>query len=207
VSAGRKTAELRICAGELLAKTPIAAKNQAGWAAVRKKLDAFDRAGLLVLVHDLYDASALNRRFLEARLLSSPAFLEEYRRLVADAVYPDPFSRRPVSVRDATATITEYRRSTGDLTGTVDLMLTFLEAGTEQAADLGYGDDPYFAALERKLDAIAKSWSDLSADARKDKAKRLDWVRTRAQSIGWGYGDYVADVVTALQRSHGNTKT
>jgi hypothetical protein len=190
-----------------LAKTPIAAKNQAGWAAVRKKLDAFDRAGLLALVHDLYDASALNRRFLEARLLSSSAFLEEYRRLVADAVYPDPFSRRQVSVRDATATITEYRRSTGDLTGTVDLMLTCLEAGTEQAADLGYGDDPYFAALERKLDAIAKSWSDLSADARENAAKRLDWVRTRAQSIGWGYGDYVADVVTGLQRSHGNTKT
>jgi hypothetical protein len=89
----------------------------------------------------------------------------------------------------------------------VDLMLTCLEAGTEQAADLGYGDDPYFTALERKLDAVAKSWLDLSPDARKNAAKRLDWVRTRARNIGWGYGDYVADVVTALQRSNGNTKT
>jgi hypothetical protein len=190
-----------------LAKTPIIAKNQTGWAAVRKKLDAFDRAGLLALVHDLYDANASNRRFLEARLLSSSTSLERYRRLVADAVYPDPFSRQQVSVRDATATITEYRRSTGDLAGTVDLMLKFLEAGTEQAADLGYGDDSYFAALERKLDAIAKSWSDLSQDARKNAAKRLDWVRTRAQNIGWGYGDYVADVVSALQRSNGHTRT
>jgi hypothetical protein len=190
-----------------LAKIPIAAKNQAGWAAVRRQLDPFDRAGLLALVHDLYDANASNRRFLEARLLSSSTSLEKYRRLVADAVYPDPFSRRQVSVRDATATITEYRRSTGDLAGTVDLILTFLEAGTEQAADLGYGDDPYFAALERKLDAVVQAWSDLSADARKDAAKRLDWVRTRAQNIGWGYGDYVTDVVTALQRSNGNRKT
>jgi hypothetical protein len=190
-----------------LAKTPITAKNQAGWTAVRKKLDVFDRTGLLALVHDLYDANASNRRFLEARLLSLSTSLEEHRRLVADAVYPDPLSRRQVSVRDATATITEYRRSTGDVAGAVDLMLTFLEAGTEQAADLGYGDDPYFTALERKLDAVAKSWSDLSPDARKDAATRLDWVRTRAQNIGWGYGDYVADVVTALQRSNGNKKT
>jgi hypothetical protein len=31
--------------------------------------------------------------------------IEEYRRLVADAIYPDPFSKRRVSVRDAAAAI------------------------------------------------------------------------------------------------------
>jgi hypothetical protein len=190
-----------------LLKTSTSTKRQYGWAALRKKLDAFDRAGLLALIHDLYDAHASNRRFLEARLLSSSASIEKYRRLVVDAVYPDPFSRRRVSVRDATATITEYRRSTGDVAGTVDLMLTFLEAGTEQAADLGYGDDSYFEALERKLDAIAKSWPDLSPNARGDAAKRLDCVRKRAQNIGWGYGDYVDDVVSGLKRSNENAKT
>ena len=55
---------------------------------------------------------------------------------MAEAIYPDPFSRRRVSVRDAGAAITEYRRSTGDLAGMIDLMLTFVEAGTEQAVDL-----------------------------------------------------------------------
>ncbi len=47
----------------------------------------------------------------------------------------DPFSGRRVNVRDAGAAITEYRRSTGDLAGMIDLMLTFVEAGTEQAVD------------------------------------------------------------------------
>jgi hypothetical protein len=129
-----------------------------------------------------------------------------YRRLFADAVYPDPFSRRPVSLRDASTAITEYRRSTGDLSGTVDLMLTFLEAGTEQAADLGYGDEPYFAALERKIDAIAKAWTDLSAEARAEATQRLEWVQKRAKAIGWGYGDYVDDVVSALQTLAGSEK-
>jgi hypothetical protein len=190
-----------------LAKTPINDKSDAGWGAVRKKLESLDRAGLLALVHDLYDAAPANRRFLEARFISSSTSLEKYRRLVADAVYPDPFSRRQVSIRDATMTITEYRRSTGDMAGTVDLMLTFLEAGTEQAADLGYGDESYFGALERKLDAVAKSWSDLSADARKHAGRRLERIRRRAQSIGWGYCDYVDDVVTGLLGSNGNSKT
>jgi hypothetical protein len=113
-------------------------------------------------------------------------------------VFPDPFSRRRVSLRDATAAITEYRRSTGDLAGTVDLMLTFIEAGTEQAAGLGYGDENYFSALENKVDAVAKSWSALPADVQASASARLDWVRKRAKSIGWGYGDYIDDVVACL---------
>ena len=109
-------------------------------------------------------------------------------------------------MRDASTAITEYRRSTGDLSGTVDLMLTFLEAGTEQAADLGYGDESYFMALERKLDAIAKAWTDLSAEARAEATKRLEWIRDRAKAIGWGYGGYVDDVVSALQTPAGSEK-
>ena len=86
-------------------------------------------------------------------------------------------------------------------------MLTFLEAGTEQAADLGYGDEVYFGALERKLDAVAKSWQDLSPGIRNEAAKRLERIRRRAQKIGWGYCDYVDDVVTTLLRSNGRTET
>jgi hypothetical protein len=189
-----------------VAKNSSSTKAEAGWPAIRKQLDTFDRVSLLALVHDLYEANAANRRFLDARLLCSAMSIEKYRQLVADAVYPDPFSRRQVSIRDATATITEYRRATGDVSGTVDLMLTFVEAGTDQAADLGYGDEAYFAALERKLESVAKLWPELPAQARTGAAQRLDWIRKRAAQIGWGYGDYVADVVAALGDSSETAK-
>ena len=107
------------------------------WSDVKARLEAFDRKGLVSLLGDLYEASVANRRFLHSRLTPGSRAIEEYRRLVADAIYPDPFSTRRVSVRDAAAAIAEYRRSTGEASGTVDLMLTFLEAGTEQAADSG----------------------------------------------------------------------
>jgi len=48
--------------------------------------------------------------------------IEGYRRIVATAIYPDPFSHRPVSVREANTAIAEYRRATGDVAGAVDLM-------------------------------------------------------------------------------------
>jgi hypothetical protein len=105
------------------------------WSDVKARLEAFDRTGLVSLLGELYDASAANRRFLHSRLTHDSRAIEEYRRLVADAIYPDPFSTRRVSVREAAAAIVEYRRATAS--GTVDLMLTFVEAGTEQAGSSG----------------------------------------------------------------------
>lgn len=62
---------------------------------MKARLETFDRKGLVRLIADLYDASSANRRFLESRFLPESGVLEEYRRIVADAIYPDPFSRRP----------------------------------------------------------------------------------------------------------------
>jgi len=84
---------------------------------VKARLEALDRKGLVSLLGDLYDANVANRRFLHSRLTPGSRDIEEYRRLVADAIYPDPFSTRRVRVRDAAAAIVEYRRSTGDASG------------------------------------------------------------------------------------------
>jgi hypothetical protein len=150
------------------------------------------------VIKDLYDANAANRRFLHARFVPAAGTLEEYRRLVADAVFPDPLSQRPIRLRDATAAIAEYRRSTGDVAGTVDLMLEFVENGTEQAADLGYGEDAYFAALERKVTEVVRVLGTLAEDERKAAVERLAAVQKRAHSIGWGYGDFLSAVLAKL---------
>jgi hypothetical protein len=140
----------------------------------------------------------VNRRFLHTRLAPDTRAIEEYRRLVVAAIYPDPFSNRRISVRDAAAAILEYKRSTGDDAGTVDLMLTFVEAGTEQAADLGYGDESHFNALETRLDAVAKEFDTLPAEMRDKVRARLGRIQKRAQAIGWGFGDAVDHVVHEL---------
>jgi hypothetical protein len=173
-------------------------RNNKKWTEVKARLEALDRKGLVSLLRDLHDANAANRRFLHSRLTPGSRAIEEYRRLVADAIYPDPFSKRRVSVRDAAAAIVEYRRSTGDASGTVDLMLTFVEAGTEQAADLGYGDEAYFDALQIRLDAVAKEFDTLPAEVRANVRARLGRIQVRAHDVGWGFGDAVDALVHAL---------
>ena len=168
------------------------------WSDVKVWLEAFDHKALVSLLGELYAASVANRRFLHSRLTPGRRAIEEYRRLIARAIYPDPLSKRRVSVRDAAAAIVEYRRSTGDAAGTVDLMLTLLEAGTEQAADLGYGGEAYFNALQIRLDAVAMQFDTLPADVRAKVRARLGRIQVRAQDVGWGFSDAVDDVIHAL---------
>jgi hypothetical protein len=175
-------------------------KNAATWSNVKTTLSSMDRAGLVGVIRDLYEASSSNRRFLHARFVPAAATLDEYRDLVAKAVFPDPLSNRPIRLRDAAATITDYKRSTGNLSGVVDLLLTFVEAGTEQAADLGYGDDAYFLTLERKVDDAVSLLDALPADARSQAEARLRRLAKYQDKIGWGYGDYLADSAARAQR-------
>lgn len=175
-------------------------KKPASWTNVKASLTSMDRAGLVGVIRDLYQASNSNRRFLHARFVPTAAALDDYRGLVETAVFPDPFSQRPIRLRDAVAAITDYKRSTGDLAGVVDLLLTFVEAGTEQAADLGYGDETYFATLERNATEAVSMLDALPDGARAESVARLVQLAEYQDKIGWGYGDFLADIAARLQR-------
>jgi len=170
------------------------------WCDIKAGLDGCDRNGLIGLLRDLYDASETNRRFLHARYAPSAGVLENYRRLVSEAVAPDPFSRQPVRLRDATAAITEYRRATGDVAGCIDLMLEFVEAGTAQTADLGGGDDAYFSALERKVREVMRALGDLGDKQRGVAIDRLIQLGRYGDQIGWGYGDFLLEIAAQLHK-------
>jgi hypothetical protein len=169
--------------------------REVGWGAIKAKLKGFSASDLVNLLRDLYQASPENRQFLRGRLLHSPADLERYRRQVTDAVFPDPFSRKPVRVGDAERLIRHYRLSTGDEPGVVDLMLALVEAGTEQAVDLGYANEAYFATLERVLDSVVGALPSVPESARPTIDERLRQLVKRAESTGWGYGDAVREII------------
>lgn len=173
--------------------------REAGWGAIQAKLKGLSASELVTLVRDLYQASPENRQFLRGRLTPTAADLEKYRNRVIDAVYPDPLSRKRVRLGEAERLIRHYRLSTGDEAGVVDLMLALVEAGTEQAVDLGFGDDgSYFASLERVLESVVKAVPSFPVAARAALVQRLYQVAKRAEPTGWGYGDAVRDITAPV---------
>ena len=183
--------------------------REVSWGAVKAKLKGLSASELATLVRDLYQASPENRQFLRGRLLPDAADLEKYRSRVIDAVFPDPFSRKPVRVGEAERLIRHYRLSTGDESGAVDLMLALVEAGTEQAVDLGYANEAYFGSLERVLESVVEALPSLPVAARPNIVQRLHQVTVRAQSTGWGCGDAVREItapVTSPRAEHASSR-
>jgi len=170
-------------------------KKTTSWSDVKASLSARTDPALIDLIRDLYRLNSDNRRFLHARCLSADTELKHFLRQVADSIFPDPLSKHAVSISNAKRAIREYERASGDATGTLELMFTFIESGTEQAADLGYGDERYFSSLESMLTEALKELSQATPEAQEPFLPRLAALVDRASCIGWGFSDFVCDSI------------
>jgi hypothetical protein len=169
------------------------------WGEVRSRLAALSPGELIDVVHDLFTSSADNRRFLAARLLGAqgPA-LEEYRSRI-QAEFDHRLPRDP-RLRLARQAIRDYRKASADAAGTADLMLTYVEGGT--AFTRSYGDMPQsfygsLAGVLHDLDKLLRQSPAVYLHVR----QRLLELRDRARHVGWGWGDYVEEVVGELERA------
>ena len=101
--------------------------------------------------------------------------------------------------------ITGYRQATGDLLGTLDLMLTFVETGTRFTLEFGDIDEPFYEGLELMLADfrdLLLAHPDLYEQT--NLAQRLAKLAQDAGWLGWGYGGYVTEVVAEIQQHFGD---
>jgi hypothetical protein len=85
--------------------------------------------------------------------------------------------------------IRDYRKATGNLEGTIDLMLTCVENSTEFTREFGDINESFYNSLESVLNEMAQL---LMEEVRKFYPKFLERVQRLAacaDGIGWGYGD------------------
>ena len=159
----------------------------------------------MTLVHDLFKLSVENRALLAARLLGASAvrpLLEPYGLRIEHAFYKrSGMPQERLRLADARKAIRDYRAATGDLAGTLDLMLTFVETGTRFTRNFGDIDEPFYNSLSSVLGEIrhilkSEEGRGLYAPYR----QRLLDLADLAEPIGWGYGDEVRDTVMALER-------
>ncbi len=176
-------------------------KRATGWWAVRRQIAAWPKPALVALVKDLHDASPENRDFLRARFdaenISGEA-LESYRRKIVEQFFPQRgFGKLKLS--EARKAIRDYRKATGNVAGTIDLLLTYVENGTAFTNEFGDINEGYYNSLESALNELTGlllgEGQDLYANIR-DRLARLDEL---ANNIGWGYGDYVSEQVAMLE--------
>ena len=136
-------------------------KKPGGWSTVRPHLTAWDKPALLALVKDLYEVAAENRDFIQARCQdggggeeSGGEVLEKYRRKIVEQFFP-AHGEGKLNLGEARKAIRDYRKATGNLPGTAELLMTYVENGAEFSHEYGDIDERFYSSVESALDELA----------------------------------------------------
>ena len=170
------------------------------WTEINKQLQELSSEQFIELLKGLHDLSAQNKAWLSTKLLpitQDSKYLEECRRKIIQYVYKEssgiPHMPR---FREAKKVISEYRKSTSDLRGTLDLMLVYVERGHAFTNDFGDIDEPFYDALINMLERFAVELRRSPAKYELYELFRLRLIAMRKTSdIGWGYGDFIQETV------------
>ena len=60
---------------------------------------------------------------------------------------------------EARKAIRDYRKATGDLSGTAELLMTYVENGTRFTREFGDIDERFYSSVESALDELAASYA------------------------------------------------
>ena len=174
---------------------PTGKRTTPTWTDIRRKLAQTDTAYVIGIVKALFDFSKDNRTFLASRLFPDTdwsALLEKYRKQIREAVFPDP--PRQIRLGDARKAISAYRKATSDLAGTAELMLVFVESGTDCGATYGVDYESFYTSLESMLDELLEILCDERNHGLLERLReRVCDLEKKASDIGWGYSDYVCE--------------
>jgi hypothetical protein len=182
-------------------ETNKAARTTGAWSAARQHLTTWEKPALLALVKDLYESAAGNRDFIRARCNAeetSGEVLEKYRRKVVEPFFPARGEPK-LKLGEARKAICDYRKATGNIPGTAELLMTYVESGARFTRQYGDIDERFYSSVESALDELAALLRGDAQEIYPQFRDRLAEVDRMASGIGWGFGDYIGDIVAGLK--------
>ena len=128
------------------------------WVEIEEELNELGKPALIRLLKELYNASVANQAFLAVRFSRqgvSTEMREPYRKRIIHQFFPNRGDGK-LDLRLARQAISDYRRATSDVAGTVDLMLTYVEHGTRFTNTYGDIEESFYNSMESVLGEAAQ---------------------------------------------------
>jgi hypothetical protein len=169
-------------------------QREASWKDVRAALGMKDAKELLSLIQQLYSLDEDNRRFIHAKF-SLGDLLQPYKNQIETHMCPDPYENEEVSISAARKAISEYRKATGDPLGTLDLMIYFVECGTQFTLDFGDMWEEFYDSLESMFSKAVKMLKGMDKKTIDVFLPRLEKLVRDTDGMGWGYHDGLGDAL------------
>jgi len=182
-------------------ETKKTTKKPGGWSAARQHLATWDKPALLALIKDLHDLAAVNRDFIQARCQAEGdggEVIESYREKIVEPFFPKR-GHGKLKLGEARKAIRDYRKATGSIPGTAELLMTYVENGVKFTNEYGDIDDRFYSSMESALGELAALIRGEARELYPQFRARLAKIEKDTDGIGWGFHDFIADEVDQLE--------
>ena len=164
-------------------------KSPNKWLDIRKTLSKCESSDLIGLIADLYALSKPNKDFLEARFIKNDEVFARYKSIIKKCIAPsEPWkNNQQISIKDAKKAISDYKKATNDKLGLIDLMVCYVEYGTDFSCEFGDMDEQYYYSLESVFSNILKLMKPFEYGEILSFEQRLQAIVKKSENMGWGY--------------------
>ena len=159
------------------------------WSEIKRELTQYNQVQLLEMVSALYSLSTDNKRFIEAKVVNDDNILEKYREIISRSISTEApwLKSHQLSLKTAKKAISDYKKATGNIEDTMDLMIYYVERGTHFTQAFGDIDESFYNSMESMFESILKL---MSSNSYPDKfLTRLEDIVKESRDMGWGYYD------------------
>lgn len=165
---------------------------------LKKRLNAMEKKELAELIVRLYKNDKMCRNILDAEFGGE----EVQAALLANAkkqLYDIFFSKASLSLRNAKAVLSEFKKTVKNQEDYFDLELYYIELGTAYTNEYGDINEAFYSSL---ISVFADFCENVKQSGGSDflhsVRMRLDRLNEEAQDIGWGYGYEIGELYSEL---------
>ncbi len=166
--------------------------NRPTWSKLKPTVTNLEQSQLVKLVADLYRLSKDNQDYLHARFGVGDEPLAPYKKTIEECMFPDVYKNRPIQIAKAKGAISIYSKAVADPAGEAELMIFFVECGTDFSVNYGDIDSGFYNALSGMYRRAIEKVLSLPEALQGEFRARLREIIDSSSSIGWGYPDDLA---------------
>ena len=183
----------------------MAKEDSVKWTEVEEILQKAEKKELIDLIRELYKHSVGDRMLINSRYLGEGVkkekskILEKYRKIIKEEFLLEKGSGT-IRYSVAERAISDYSNVLGDLVGTLDLMLTYVEGGVQFANIFGVISDEFYDSIEGMLERLCELLK--TEEGQKYYPlfrERLLKACRDSENIGWGFGEAIYILVEDIE--------
>jgi hypothetical protein len=178
-------------------------KQTASWRDVKAVLSEFSHEQLLGTLQDVYKLNPATKSFFHSRFLggaSGVEHLEAYKKRIRNAISTN--HARPLRLGEARKAVNEFKKASGQLEETLELMLYYVACGNDFTLAFGDITESFYSSLESMFYSIVQMLiKQKDAGLAQAWLPKLEREYNRVSDLGWGYADYLSDCLEELREA------